>query len=73
MLKFGVDFICALPDPTASTTATTGLASLRGAAFRTFKVHGAGIRLDCGCYCGHVHNMSRLWDWVDANPLAPVL
>ena len=36
VLEFGVDFICALPDPTASTTATTGLASLVGATFGTY-------------------------------------
>ena len=44
VIEFGVDFISALPDPTASMTATTSLASLRGAAFGTNKLHRAGNR-----------------------------
>ena len=61
-IKFVVDFISALIKPTASTTATTGLASLRGAAFWAFKVHHAGNRLCYGCDCVYVHGMPSLWE-----------
>ena len=59
VVEFAVDFIAALPSPTASTTATTALAFLGGAAFGTFQVHRAGNQR-CGCCCGHVHDTSRL-------------
>ena len=58
-IKFVIDFICTLPEPSAATPAATGFAGLETAAFGTSRGHRSGNRR-LGDFCSGFKNMQQL-------------